>query len=44
MSFAEMLTNALREKGCQMGYNNSGWYSITEIEKIAREIEENVRK
>ena len=41
MSFTEKLINALKEKGCQMGYYNSGWYSIAQIEKIAKEIEEN---
>ena len=34
------LINELKEKGCEMGYNGSTWYSLATIKKIAKEIEE----
>ena len=37
--FVTLLIQALKEQGCEMGYNNSKWYSLAEIEKIARQIQ-----
>lgn len=39
--FADQLIKALKEKGCEMGYNGSTWYALATIEKIAKEIEKN---
>lgn len=40
MDFVTLLIQSLKEKGHEMGYYNSGWYSLAEIEKIAKEIQE----
>ena len=37
--YADQLIEALKQKGCQMGYPNSKWFALSEIEKIAKEIE-----
>ena len=40
MDFVTLLIKELKEKGCEMGYEGSRWYSIAEIEKFARKIQE----
>ena len=37
--YADQLIEALKQKGCQMGYPNSKWFALSEIEKLAKEIE-----
>ena len=37
--FVTLLIQALKEQGCEMGYVNSKWYSLAEIEKIARQVQ-----
>ena len=37
--YADQLIEGLKQKGCQMGYPNSKWFALSEIEKIAKEIE-----
>lgn len=37
--FTERLIQELKEKETEMGYFNSTWYSLSQIEKIAKEIE-----
>ena len=33
------LIQTLKEKGCEMGYNGSTWYSLAEIERLGKQIE-----
>lgn len=40
--YTDKLVQALKEKGCEMGYNGSTWYSLATIEKISKEIEKNL--
>ena len=40
MSYTEQLIQTLKKQGCEMGYNGSTWYSLAEIEKISKKIEE----
>ena len=42
--FVTLLIQALREQGSEMGYTNSNWYSLAEIEKIARQIQSGGKK
>lgn len=44
MTFTEQLIQMLKEKGCEMGYNNSNWYALSEIEKFSKEIEKTIDK
>ena len=37
--YADQLIEALKQKGCEMGYPNSKWFALSEITKIAKEIE-----
>ena len=37
--YADQLIEALKQKGCEMGYTNSKWFALSEITKIAKEIE-----
>ena len=39
----EELIKALKEKGCEMGYVGSEWYSLATIERIGKEIENEKR-
>ena len=39
-TLTDQLIKELKEKGCEMGYNGSTWYSLATIKKIAKEIEE----
>ena len=41
MSYTEKLIQTLKEQGYEMGYDGSTWYSLAEIEKISKKIEEN---
>ena len=43
-TLTDLLINELKEKGCEMGYNGSNWYSLATIKKIAKEIEERGNK
>ena len=44
MAFTEQLIQMLKEKGCEMGYNKSTWYALSEIEKFSKEIEKTIDK